>query len=221
LGPELTDGKEHDSNADLVATILPRGSLRVADLGYFKLLTLARLDRMGVFWLSRFQTKCSFLDADGQVWELDAFLCEWTVYVTNAPVELLSLAEAFVIGKLRWQIELVFKLWKSHLLIDEWRSKKPWRILCEVYAKLIGALLQHWILVVTGWKDLDRSLVKATRTIRTHIGCLARSLLDLEKWKEVLSVLQGCLERGCRLYKRKSIPSSFQLLFKPELLGLA
>jgi hypothetical protein len=280
LGPDLTDGKEHDSNADLVATVLPRGALRVADLGYFKLLALARLDRRGVFWLSRFQTKCSFLDANGQVWELDAFLltqtgdrlempiqlglserlpcrllaarvpvevaeqrrrklrqrakgrgqtpsrkelalCDWTVYVTNTPMELLSLEEAFVIGRLRWQIELVFKLWKSHLLIDQWRSQKPWRILCELYAKLIGALLQHWILVVTGWDIPDRSLVKATWTIRAHVGFLARSLSDLEKWKEALSVVQCCLERGCHLNKRKSSPSSFQLLFKPELLGLA
>jgi hypothetical protein len=280
LGPELTDGKEHDSNADLIATLLPKGALRVADLGYFKLLALARLDRMGVYWLSRFQTKCGFTDADGQVWELDAFLstrtadrldvpielglqerlpcrllavrvpvevaeqrrrklrqrakargqtpshkelnlCDWTVYVSNVPVELLSLGEAFVVGKLRWQIELVFKLWKSHLLIDEWRSKKPWRILCEVYAKLIGAVLQHWILVVTGWANTDRSLVKATRTLRVYLPALALALPNPEKWKEGIAVVRDCLERGCRLNKRKSSPSSFQLLFHPELLGLA
>jgi hypothetical protein len=280
LGPELSDGKEHDSNADLVARVLPKGSLRVADLGYFKLLGLARLDRMGVYWLSRFQTKCGFLDADGHAWELDAFLlaqttdrldlpiqlglkerlpcrllavrvppevaegrrrklrqrakgrgqtpsqkelalCDWTVYVTNAPLELLSLAEAFVLARLRWQIELVFKLWKSHLLIDEWRSKKPWRILCEVYAKLLGALLQHWILVVTGWGAPDRSWVKATRTIRVPMCSLALALQNPQKWKEVLAFIQRSLEHGCRLNKRKSFPSSFQLLFRPELLGLA
>jgi hypothetical protein len=284
LGPELTDGKEHDSNADLMVTVLPRGSLRVADLGYFKLRALARLDRTGVYWLSRFQTKCGFLDADGRPWDLDAFLalqradrldasiklglkerlpcrllavrvpvevaeqrrrklrqrklrqrakargqtpsqkelnlCEWTVYVTNAPVELLSLAEAFVIGKLRWQIELVFKLWKSHLLIDEWRSKKPWRILCEVYAKLIGAVFQHWLLVVTGWDQTDRSLFKATRTLRAYLPSLALALPNRERWKEGIAVIQSCLERGCRLNKRKSSPSSFQLLFHPELLSL-
>lgn len=279
LGPELTDGKEHDSNADLIATVLPKGSLRVADLGYFKLLAFARLDRLGVYWLSRFQTKCSFLDAEGLAWELDAFLltqtrdrldipiqlglkerlpcrllaarvpvevaeqrrrklrqrakargqtpsqkelnlCEWTVYVTNAPVELLSLAEAFVVGKLRWQIELVFKLWKSYLLIDEWRSQKPWRILCEVYAKLIGALLQHWLLVVTGWDRTDRSLVKATRTLRTHIPSLFQALSNREQWKDRIGVIRRCLEHGCHLNKRKSLPASFQLLSHPQLLGL-
>jgi hypothetical protein len=280
LGPELTDGKEHDGNADLVATLLPKASLRIADLGYFKLLGLLRLDRMGSFWLSRYQTKCGFFDAEGREWELDAFLaqetgdrldvpirlgveerlpcrllavrvppevaegrrrklrqrakgrgqtpsekelalCDWTVYVTNAPVELLSLSEAFVLAKLRWQIEIVFKLWKSHLFIDEWRTKKPWRILCELYAKLIGALLQHWLLVVTGWSVPDRSLVKATRTLRNAIRSFGLALRDELKWKEEIAQLRRCLECGCRLNKRKSLPSSFQLLFNPHLLGLA
>jgi hypothetical protein len=280
LGPELTDGKEHDSNADVVAKILPKGSLRIADLGYFKLLTLARLDRMGSYWLSRYQTKCGFWDADGHAWELDAFLaqetgdrldlpiqlglkerlrcrllagrvppevaegrrrklrqrakgrgqtpsekelalCDWTVYVTNAPPELLSLSEAFVLAKLRWQIELLFKLWKSYLFIDEWRTRNPWRILCELYAKLIGALLQHWLLVVTGWDAPDRSLVKATRTLRSSIRSLGLALLDELKWKDEIAALRNSLQHGCRLNKRKAVPSSFQLLFSPQLIGLA
>ncbi|MBW3625081.1 MAG: hypothetical protein KY468_16910, partial [Armatimonadetes bacterium] len=74
LGPELCDGREHDKNADLVARVLPQGSLRVTDLGYFRVGELARLDRMGVFFLTRFQTKCGRVDGTGQAWELDAFL---------------------------------------------------------------------------------------------------------------------------------------------------
>ena len=40
-------------------------------------------------------------------------LCAWTVYLTKAPPETMSLAEALVLGRRRWQIELLFKLWKS------------------------------------------------------------------------------------------------------------
>ena len=39
---------------------------------------------------------------------------DWNVYVTNIPVEHLSVLEAVVLAGVRWQIELLFKLWKSH-----------------------------------------------------------------------------------------------------------
>ena len=31
---------------------------------------------------------------------------------------------------------------------DEWRTNNPWRVLCELYAKLIGLLLQHWLILL-------------------------------------------------------------------------
>ena len=43
-----------------------------------------------------------------------------------------------VLLRVRWQIELLFKLFKSHTQVDTWQSQKPWRILCEVYAKIGG-----------------------------------------------------------------------------------
>ena len=52
-------------------------------------------------------------------------LAEWTVLVTNAPAELLSLSEALTLRRARWQIELLFKLWKGHGGIDT--SRMPSR----------------------------------------------------------------------------------------------
>jgi hypothetical protein len=54
-------------------------------------------------------------------------LAEWTVYVTVLPEAMLSVAEALVLAKLRWQIELLFKLWKKEGKLNESRSEKPWR----------------------------------------------------------------------------------------------
>ena len=88
-------------------------------------------------------------------------LAAWAILITNIPAKLLTLAEALVVVKVRWQIELLFKLWKSHGQVDSWRSDKPWRILCEVYAKLLAIIIQQWVLVVGCWAHPDRSLVKS------------------------------------------------------------
>ena len=70
-------------------------------------------------------------------------LAGWTLLVTNAPPEVLAIREALVLARARWQIELLFKLWKDEGHLDEWRSADPTRILCEVSAKLVAMVLQH------------------------------------------------------------------------------
>lgn len=102
-------------------------------------------------------------------------LADWTVFITNTPVVLLSLDEALVLGRARWQIELLFKVWKSQGWIDEWRSRKPWRVLCEVYAKLLAMVVQHWLVLVACWQYPDRSLGKAAHTIQKQGWSLASS----------------------------------------------
>jgi hypothetical protein len=94
-------------------------------------------------------------------------LADWNVLITNAPPEKLSLEEAMVVMRLRWQIELLFKLWKSQGLVDEWRTEKPARILCEVYAKLLALIIQHWMLLASGWANPERSPVKAAQVVRS------------------------------------------------------
>lgn len=146
-------------------------------------------------------------------------LAEWTVYVTNVPEPMLSLAEALILGRCRWQIELLFKLWKSEGRIDESRSAKPWRVLCEVYAKLLGMVVQHWLLLVSCWKHADRSLVKASRTVRAHALELAVVLSHGHLVRRTLLVLQRCLSTGCRIGKRRAHPPNHQLLLNLAKAG--
>lgn len=58
------------------------------------------------------------------------------------------------------------KRWKQEGHLDEWRTTSSWRILCEIYAKLMGLLLQHWLCVLFAWHDPHRSLVKLSQTVR-------------------------------------------------------
>lgn len=135
-------------------------------------------------------------------------LAEWSVYVTNVPETQLSVDEAWVLARVRWQIELLFKLWKSHGQVDAWRSRNPWRILCEVYAKLLGQLVQHWLILLGCWERPDRSLVTAAQTIRTHALHLASAWGDPQALARALAVVLRCLTHVRRLHKRRAAPST-------------
>lgn len=147
--------------------------------------------------------------------------CDWTLVVTSVPPPLLSLREALVLLRARWQIELLFKLWKSHGHIDESRSANPWRVLTEVFAKLLAMVVQHWLLLVSCWAFPDRSLLKAAQTIRQHALSIASSLAYPAFLDHILAVVQRCVAAGCRLNRRKKAPNTYQLLLEPSLAGLA
>lgn len=142
-------------------------------------------------------------------------LADWTVYVTNAPAGLLSLDEALVLARARWQIELLFKLWKQHGQIDQWKSIKPWRILCEVYAKLTAMVIQHWLLLVSFWTYPDRSMVKASQTVRGYGLLLAIAMTGAMQIDLVVEQISQCLAKGCRMNSRLKHPNTYQLLLDP------
>lgn len=270
-GPLLTDGRTNDRKAARQHTPLPRGSLSIADLGYWKLADLEEKSLNGAYWLSRPQVQTILYDEWGKRWTLADLmgrqtddqidmvillgatyqiparliavrapqevadqrrhklkkqardkgktvskarlaLAEWTMFVTNVPEDKLSVKEVLVLGRMRWQIELIFKLWKSHGQIDKSRSQKPWRILCEVYAKLIAMIIQHWAFLIANWSFPDRSLVKAAKTVRQHALNLAVALADLFRLERALTILSRCLTVGCRINKSAKTPRTFQLL---------
>jgi hypothetical protein len=148
-------------------------------------------------------------------------LAGWTVYVTNAPADRLSLDAAFALGRARWQIELLFKLWQRDGRLDESRSEQPWRVLTEVYAKLVALIIQHWVLLVGCWAFPDRSLVQAAQTVREHAVCLLRALGQRDRLVDELRAIRRCLGAGCRVNKRNTKPSAFQLLLDPGLGGIS
>jgi hypothetical protein len=148
-------------------------------------------------------------------------LAGWTLLATNAPAERLTLPEALALARARWQVELLFKLWKDEGRLDESRSADPTRILCEVYAKLIAMVVQHWVLLVGLWRCPDRSLTEAAATVRREATCLAGAIGRRGRLVEALRDLGRCLAAGCRIDKRRGRPSAFQLLTDPSLGGLA
>ena len=147
---------------------------------------------------------------------------DWTLLITNVPPERLNPAEALILAACRWQIELLFKLWKSHIHLDESRSAKPWRQLTEVYAKLLGVLIQHWMWLLSCWQHIDRSLVKAAQIVQKFAERLAACLSNLPELSQKLEKLQQRLNHVGRLNKRRKQPATFQTLLACQLApGLA
>lgn len=147
-------------------------------------------------------------------------LAHWTVFVTNAPTALLSPDEALEIGRARWQIELLFKLWKRDGQIDESTSQKPDRVLCELYAKLVAMIVQHWMLLVSGWEHVDRSLVKMAQTVRRYAWELAQAVGRCPEVRRIIAELRAIFRTCCRVDRRKKHPATCHRLLSLGCEGL-
>lgn len=144
--------------------------------------------------------------------------CDWSVFLTNCPAELLTWQEVIVLYRLRWQIELLFKLWKSHHLLEAHRTDDPVRQLVELFARLTAAIVQHWLLLTSDWDDERLSLRKAARLLQEHLPLLLAALPRRDRLIEALARLARQLRGLARIDRRRARPSNFQLLRNPELL---
>ncbi len=135
-------------------------------------------------------------------------LAPWTILVCSVPEGMLSCSQAFVLMHVRWQIELLFKLWKHDALVDEWTTGKPWRILCEVYAKLIAMVMQHWLLLLTCWDDPYHSLTGVSEVLREQVPLLVQGLCRRLPLGKVLALLKECVKGGCSIPARSTRQST-------------
>jgi hypothetical protein len=61
-------------------------------------------------------------------------LMDWSIFVTNVPSKMLHMKQMINIYRVRWQIELVFKLWKSYCglgRITGVRRERIFRVVCQ------------------------------------------------------------------------------------------
>jgi hypothetical protein len=142
------------------------------------------------------------------------YLADWTMVITNVPRRLASLPEVLVLLRLRWQIERLFRLWKGYGFIDDWRSKKPYRVLSELYAKLSAMLIQQWLIHEGCWDDPHRSIIKAAQVVRRESNRLMVALWEGGVEQALVSILRLIGGPGCRLNRRKQQPGTDQLLLE-------
>lgn len=73
------------------------------------------------------------------------FLQGWSLYITSAGKELLPAASVSIVYATRWQIELVFKAWKSYHGLTELKGKRQERIECFIYGRLIMMVIMAFL----------------------------------------------------------------------------
>lgn len=73
------------------------------------------------------------------------YLLGWSLYITNVDKEILASESVSLVYRIRWQIELVFKAWKSYHGLTELKGKRPERIECFICGRLIMMVIMAFL----------------------------------------------------------------------------
>ena len=97
----------------------------------------------------------------------------FTLIITNIPNEKIPVSKLYCLYRLRWQIELMFKHWKSKLGIANVQKMKYERFKCLIYAKLLYIVLTMEIVSIARQEFYRQkckimSIDKSLKTILEH-----------------------------------------------------
>lgn len=146
--------------------------------------------------------------------ENTVYLYKWDIYITNISSEMISDSNIFIIYKLRWQIELLFKLCKSQAGIDKVAGKKQPRVICEIYAKLMLVTIVLYLTKAEVLEDKPEiSLTKAFKKLKTFgvefINALKSEYLLKNFLNNVLDIFS---KTAIKEHKRKKRQTSLELV---------
>ena len=145
-------------------------------------------------------------------------LLDWAIFITNVPAEQLSVEQLVLVYRLRWQIELIFKLWKSRAKLKQIGPHRVERVRCQFYARLIALVLFHFLVAPTYALYKDVSLTKALAVVKRQVPHLIAAFAgEWERFSSVLHKIEAGLLRFARLDKRKKKLNAYQLLVEAGL----
>lgn len=104
-------------------------------------------------------------------------------------------------------------MWKSRAKVLICRSSDPLRQQVEGYARLLGVLVAHWLLVVSGWQYDRLSAVDALHILRAYVPLLQHALTTLHLFSTLMQWLLQELQAAAPLPKRRKTPLAFQLWY--------
>lgn len=120
-------------------------------------------------------------------------LLEWQYFITNIPTQWLPFDQILLLYRVRWQIELVFKLWKSQANLDglgNWRND---RVLVHLYARLIGLVIFFALTAPLRWLSCaELSFPKAFVSFQDQILPILASIRN--GWASFHSILRNLFD---------------------------
>jgi Transposase DDE domain len=143
-------------------------------------------------------------------------LLGWNLFITNVPATVWPPTTVAVAYTLRWQVELVFRAWKSGLHVATLTTTTKYSTLCYLYGRMLLILLTSALsspLRVTVWQQhRELSVFKFVRHCQAHadhwLHCLFQSPLQLSTF---LSRLCATAERLVRKAVRNRRTSAQRL----------
>lgn len=136
-------------------------------------------------------------------------LARWTIFLTSIPN--LAFDHALILARTRWQIERLFKLWKSdgfHLASPP--STDPHRCACVFYARFLAILMTHWWHLVSVWHQPALSPKQVLATIRDHALLFQWAFACPDHFPAVLAFLATNLAALPTRSARRADPATVQ-----------
>lgn len=146
--------------------------------------------------------------------------CDWTILVTSVTPNMLSPEEAVILYRARWQVELLFKRWKSQDKVAVLSGSTEVRQMVRVWSRLLAALVRHWLLVASAWGDPKRSLSKVCEAICKFAGRIAANLNHRTALENIIVELCRTIAKTCKRNKRTKA-GTFELLNDVSLLNFS
>jgi hypothetical protein len=147
------------------------------------------------------------------------FMLGWTLFVTNAPDTMISLKHVYDFYRIRWQIELIFKLWKSYCGLNHILAWRKERVLTELYAKMIGIVIVHFLLAPLRipdeiWSGREVSNVRFKQVLARFARSFKQRLSDVIALAKTLDNFILHVERFSLKQKRRRQPNAYSQLAK-------
>jgi hypothetical protein len=143
-------------------------------------------------------------------------MCSWDVSITNVAESKLSWREVVSLRRLRWQVELLFKTWKSVGGLAHLRGQSRERVLVELYAKLLGKVVEGWHLLVLCGDPLRWSWYRGSKKLQKWWGGEMKCLKEGEALVRWLEKSAKRLQKTAKKEQRKKRPSAWQTVLDKD-----